>query len=81
MHCVEAYLDQTHHLHSARPGDRDAKMAALCPASIYSAHNRLMDFSVEARYKIGVFAASFVRATVLDKYLARVARVTRWVSL
>ena len=74
VHYVEATLLAQHGVASASHRDRAANLARLAPADIYSAHQRLLDFSMEARYKLARYAAEWVDRTVFQKYLARIER-------
>lgn len=77
VHCIEAYLDQEQRIHSKNHADRERHLVAWVPPPVHAAHERLKDFSQAARYDLAIYPVAFVRATVFDKYLARVTRFVK----
>jgi uncharacterized protein (UPF0332 family) len=80
LHCLQAYLldlGRDPQSHAAR-GREIADPANRVPMDVQLAYVALEQLSKKARYRLGVFAPSFVRRRVLDD---RLRKVTDFVGL
>ncbi|HZO32300.1 MAG TPA: hypothetical protein VFH48_40620 [Chloroflexota bacterium] len=74
LHCRQGYLlirGRDPQSHVAR-GHEIADPANQVPMDVQRAYIRLEQFSKKARYRLGIFAPSFVRSRIFDDTLKRV---------